>query len=236
MPTRVAVLILTIGVVPLTTCTDEAPTSPRRPASLDRTAAGLVRVGTRPVWIRSGDLEGDGFEELVVASIEQRRAGTVSYLEVFRREEGRWHRVFDATGNAPPGVGAPEQMLIPPEEGFVSQSVRTLRLMDFAADGVPEIVAGIQTFGATEGPLELWVLSMGEDGSLSTEFYRSSSRGGDVVKVRGDRLRFEFNVYRKADPGCCPTFTDTLIIGWNEATGRIEVLERRRRPSGLGLG
>jgi len=236
MPTRVAVLILTIGVVPLPTCTDDAPKSPRRPASLERTAAGLVRVGTRPVWIRSGDLEGDGFEELVVASIEQRRAGTVPYLEVFGREEGRWHRVFDATGNAPPGVGAPEQMLIPPEEGFVSQSVRTLRLVDFAGDGRPEILAGIQTFGAGPGPLEVWVVSMREDGSFSTEFYRASSRGGDVLKVRGNQLRFEYNVYRRDDPGCCPTFTDTLIIGWNEASERIDVLKRTRRPSGLRLG
>lgn len=235
MPLRGAVLILVFGTVPLAACTEDAP-PPEPPASMERRAASLVRLGTRPVWIRPGDLDGDGVEELVIFSVEQRRAGTVSYLEVFRLDEGRWHRVFDATGNAPPGAGAPEQMLIPPEEGFVSQSVRTLRLVDFAGDGRPEIVAGIQTFGAGEGPLEVWILSMGEDGSLSTEFYRSSSRGGDVVRVRGNRVRFEFHAYRKDDPGCCPTFTDTLVIGWNEVSGRIEVLERTRRPSGLGLG
>jgi hypothetical protein len=230
------VLFLAIATVLAAACTEDAPPSPRSPVSLERTAASLVRVGTEPAWIRSGDLDGDGVEELVVFSVEQRRAGTIPYLELFRLTEGRWHRVFDATGNAPPGAGAPEQMLIPPEEGFVSQSVRRLRLVDFAGDGRPEIVVGIQTFGATEGPLEVWVLSMVEDGALRTEFYRASSRGGDVVKVRGNRLRFEYHVYRKDDPGCCPTFTDTLIIGWNEASGRIEVFERTRRPSGLGLG
>ncbi|MGH2546921.1 MAG: hypothetical protein ACRDHJ_08610, partial [Actinomycetota bacterium] len=151
MPLRGAVLILVFGTVPLAACTEDAP-PPEPPASMERRAASLVRLGTRPVWIRPGDLDGDGVEELVIFSVEQRRAGTVSYLEVFRLDEGRWHRVFDATGNAPPGAGAPEQMLIPPEEGFVSQSVRTLRLVDFAGDGRPEIVAGIQTFGAGEGP------------------------------------------------------------------------------------
>lgn len=235
MPGRGAVLPLVCATAFLAACTEDAP-PPEEPLSLERTAGSLVRVGTRPAWIRSGDIDGDGVEELVVYSVAQHRAGTVPYLEVFRREKGRWRRVFDATGNAPAGAGVPGQMLLPAEEGSPPQSVRRLRLVDFAGDGRPEIVAGIQSFGATVGPLEVWVLSMAEDGSLSTEFYRSSSRGGDVVKVRGDRLRFEFNVYRKADPGCCPTFTDTLIIGWNEATGRIEVLERRRRPSGLGLG
>lgn len=230
-----AVLTLAVGTVLLGACTEDPP-PPEASPSLERTAASLVRVGTRPVWVRSGDLDGDGVEELVVASVEQRRAGTTPYLEVFRLEEGRWRRVFDATGNAPPGAGAPEQMLIPPEEGFVGQSVRRLRLVDFAGDGRPEIVAGIQSFGAAEGPLEVWVISMATDGSLTTEFFRSSSRGGDVVRIRGNRVRFEFHVYRKDDPGCCPTFTDTLVIGWSKASGRIEVLERTRRPSGLGLG
>lgn len=235
MPGRGSVLLLTAGIALLPACTEDAP-PPEASPSLEQTAASLVRLGTRPIWVRPADLDGDGVEELVIASVEQRRAGTVPYLEVFSLGEGRWHRVFDATGNAPPGAGAPEQMLIPPEEGFVSQSVRTLKIVDLAGDERPEIVAGIQSFGAAEGPLEVWVISMGTDGSLTTEFYHSSSRGGDVVRVRGNRVRFEFHVFRKDDPGCCPTFTDTLIIGWNPATGRIEVLERTRRPSGLGLG
>ncbi len=235
MPGRGAVLPLVCATAFLAACTEDAP-PPEEPLSLERTAASLVRVGTRPAWIRSGDIDGDGVEELVVYSVAQHRAGTVPYLEVFRREKGRWRRVFDATGNAPPGAGAPEQMLIPPEEGFVSQSVRRLRLVDFAGDGRPEIVAGIQNFGAGEGPLEVWILSMEEDGSLTTEFYGSSSRGGDVVRILGNRVRFEFHVYRKDDPGCCPTFTDTVVIGWDEASGRIDVLERTRRPWGRGLG
>jgi hypothetical protein len=225
--------MLVLAVISATACPTEvgAPEGPPPEPSAER----LVRPGTTPVEVVTEDLDGDGVEELVVFSVEPRRSGTISYLEVFRREEGGWRRVFDATGNAPPGAGAPEQMLIPPEEGFVSQSVRTLKIVDLAGDGRPEIVAGIQSFGAAEGPLEVWVISMETDGSLTTEFYRSSSRGGDVVRVRGNQLRFEYHVYRKDDPGCCPTFTDTLIIGWSPATDRIEVLERTRRPSGLGL-
>ena len=233
---RAAVLIFSIGTVLVAACTDDS-VSPEPRSSPEGTAASLVRDGARPVWVRSGDLDGDDVEELAVASYRQVPTGfTVPYLEVFRLTDSGWRRVFDATGNAPPGAGAPAEMLTPLNRGHVSQTIRGLRLVDFAGDGVPEIVVAIQTFGATEGPLELWVLSMGAEGSLTTEFYRASSRGGDVVRVQGNQLRFEYHVYRDEDPGCCPTFTDRVIIGWNQASGRIEVLERIRRPSGLGLG
>jgi len=109
--------------------------------------------------------------------------------------------------------------------------VQSLELVDFAGDGRPEIVAGIANAGATAGPLELWILSMGDGGLLTTELYEATARGGEV-EVVGDRLRFEFAVYRKGDPGCCPSLVATQTIGWEPETGGVEVLEQVRVPTG----
>jgi hypothetical protein len=196
----------------------------------------LVRAGATAVETVAGDLDGDGVEEVAISSVSAAADEfgiATPYLEVFDVRDGHWTRVFDATGSAPHGGGAPPHMLAASGEGFVGQSVQTLEVVDFAGDGRPEMVAGIANFGATTGPLELWIVSMGDAGGLATELYRDTARGGEIV-VEDDRLRFEYAVYRRHDPGCCPTFTDTLVIGWNEASGRIEVLERTRRPSGLG--
>jgi hypothetical protein len=152
---------------------------------------------------------------------------------VFDVRDGRWVRVFDALAGAPPGAGAPAEMLAPPDGGFVSQSVDTLEVVDFARDGRPELVAGILNFGATAGPLELWVVSLGAHGSAGTEFYEASARDGSV-EVAENRLRFEFGVYGEHDPGCCPGRIAVQTIGWNAESGGIEVLDERRSPAAGG--
>jgi hypothetical protein len=113
------------------------------------------------------------------------------------------------------------------DDGFVGQSVHTLEMVDFAGDGRPEMVVGIANFGASAGPLELWIVSMGDGGGLATDLYRATARGGEIL-VKGDRLRFEYGVYRSRDPGCCPSIRRVETIGWNEETGAIEVLSLRR--------
>lgn len=195
----------------------------------------LVRDGARLVDLVSGDLDGDGVREIVIASVStatDELGLSTPYLEVFDVRDGRWARVFDATGDAPPGSRAPPEMLAPSDQGFVSQSVQALELVDFAGDGEPEIVVGIANLGATAGPLEVWVVSMAGD-SAATWFYEASARGGELG-VEGDRLRFEFGVYRKGDPGCCPSLRAVQTIGWNPATEGIEVLEQRRFPAAGG--
>lgn len=189
----------------------------------------LVRPGAVVVERVPADLDGDGVAEVAISSVSSEADDlgfATPYLEIFDVREGAWTRVFDATGSAPPGAGAPPEMLAR-GAGFVGQSVEALAATDFAGDGRPELVVGILSFGATAGPLELWIVSMAHDGELSTELYRSSTRGG-AIRIDHDRVRFEYGVYRKADPGCCPSLTATETIGWDPAGGGIEVLSRRR--------
>jgi hypothetical protein len=195
-------------------------------------AEDLVDEGTRPVIVRSADLDGDGIAEIAIAAVSvavDELGLAAPSLEVFDVREGRWVSVFDASAGAPPGAGAPPDMLAPVDPGFVSQSVDFLEAVDFAGDGRPELVAGILNFGATAGPLELWVLSLGLSGSATAEFYEASARDGSV-EVRDDRVRFEFGVYRADDPGCCPSRIAVQTIGWDPSSGRVEVLDEDRSP------
>jgi hypothetical protein len=191
----------------------------------------LVRPGATPVETVAGDLDGDGVEEVMIssASVAADDLGIATpYLEVFDVRDGRWARVFDATGSAPPGGGAPPHMLAAAGAGVVGQSVQALEVVDFAGDGQPEMVVGIANFGATAGPLELWIVSMGDGGGLATELYRATARGGEV-RVEGDLLRFAYGVYRVRDPGCCPSQRAVETIGWDGE--RIAVIALRRSPN-----
>lgn len=201
-------------------CREGAPSPPP--------AAELVRAGARPTAARTGDLNRDGKQEVVVASVTFTPGGLgAPFLEVFGHRNGDWRRIFDATGNAPLGPpGTPAEMLSA-GDGFVAQSVAVLELVDFRGDGAPEIVAAVASAGATSGPVELWVVSMAEGGGLRTEFYRATQRGGEVL-VDDGLLTFRFPVYRPGDPGCCPSRLERQTIGYRQATGRIEVLERER--------
>lgn len=214
---RSAVLAVTLVAV---ACADGSSVPPP--------AASLVREGSRPTIVHVGDLDGGGGPEVVVASVADEAGGLgTPYLEIFRRQGDEWLRVFDATGKAPPGPpGTPSEMLAA-GSGFVAQSVHVLELVDFRADGTPEVVAAIASAGATAGPVELWILSMDQAGGMRTEFYEGTERGGGLT-VHGDGLSFRFPVYRAGDPGCCPSRIETQEIGHDPAEGRIVVLERDR--------
>jgi hypothetical protein len=190
----------------------------------------LVREGARPTAVRTGNIDGDVEKEAVVASVSAASGETGiprPYLEVFDLQDGEWRRVFDAHGPAPPGSrGAPPRML-EEGEGFVAQSVHLVELVDFEGDRMAEIVVGLASAGATAGPLELWILTAGSHGGLRTDFYEGTERGGQVI-VEGDRLRFEFPVYRPGDPGCCPSRFETQTIGHDRTSGRIGILARDR--------
>lgn len=111
----------------------------------------------------------------------------------------------------------------------VGQAVQLLELADLARDGASELVAAISNLGATAGPLELWIVSMGPSGALRTEYYMRTERGGKV-ELTDDRVAIEFGVYREADPGCCPSSLEVRYIGDDPESGTIRVLERERTP------
>jgi hypothetical protein len=221
-------VLLAVAVAAAAACTPETGDGPGRPPAAPPPQR-LVRQGATPVDAVVGDLDADGVQEVVVSSVSDQPGDLgigIPYLEVFDVRGAQWTRVFDATGSAPPGAGAPAEMLAG-ADGFVGQSVRTLEVVDFAGDDRPELVVGIASFGATAGPVELWVVSMTETGGLTTELYRATERGGEIA-IEGDRLRLEYGVYRKGDPGCCPSLRAVETIGWDPAAGSIEVLARRR--------
>jgi hypothetical protein len=195
----------------------------------------LVRQGARPLTTRYGDLDGDGLQEIVIASVSEEVPETglpTPYLEVFDHRDGDWVRVFDGTGHAPPGAdGTPETMLQPAGQEFVGQSISVLDVVDFEGDRTPEVVAAVTNAGATAGPLDLWIVSMTPDGRLQTEFFETTSRGGRV-DIAGSRLFFEYGVYRPDDPGCCPSLIQFETIGFDRAAGRIRVVESSRIPAG----
>lgn len=192
-------------------------------------AETLVRGGAHPVETRTGDLDGDRVPEIVIASVSKSTNAfglPTPYLEVFARRDGEWRKVFDATAQVPTGAGAPEVMLQPETEGFASsQTIEVLELVDFASDASKEIVVAISNVGATAGPLELWIIAMDED--PQTEHYLRTERGGSVG-VAEDHVAIEFGVYRRGDPGCCPSILERRTIG-HDGEG-IVTLERERRP------
>jgi hypothetical protein len=193
-------------------------------------ASELVREGARPTAVRTGNIDGDVEKEAVVASVSAPSGETGiprPYVEVFDLQDGDWRRVFDARGPVPPGPPSAPPRMLEEDKGFVAQSVHVVELVDFEGDRMAEIVVGIASAGATAGPLELWILKAGGHGALRTEFYESTERGGRVT-VEGDRLRFEFPVYRAGDPGCCPSRFETQRIGHDRTSGRIGILERGR--------
>jgi hypothetical protein len=194
-------------------------------------AANLVRDGARPVVVRRGDLDGDGVVELVVASVSETPTTfglPTPYLEVFAHRDDGWRRVFDASGNAPEGEGTPDVMLEAANAEFaVGQSIELLEVVDLAHDGTGEIVTAISNVGATAGPLELWIVSMDEGDALHAEYYMRTERGGKVA-INDDRVAIEFGVYKRKDPGCCPSSFELRTIGYDPDQDAIVTLKSER--------
>jgi hypothetical protein len=188
----------------------------------------LVRAEAQVTAVRRVDLDGDGGREIAVASVTPREDGLAApHLEVFGAGDERWVRIFDAEATAPPGAENAPPTMIASGQGFMAQSVHVLEAADLDHDGASELVAAIASAGATSGPLDLWILTVGRSGRFRTAFYGGTARGGRVT-VDGDVVRFEVPVYRKDDPGCCPSVLEHQTIGLDPQSGRIAILERTR--------
>jgi hypothetical protein len=178
--------------------------------------------------VRRADLDGDGRPEVAVASVTRRGDGLgAPHLEVFGEADRGWTRTFDAEGPAPPGVDGAPPTMISPAEGFAAQSVHVLETAELDGEPGSELVTAIASAGATAGPLELWILTVDRSGRFRSAFYQGTARGGRVT-VEGDRVRFEVPIYRRNDPGCCPSFLEHRKIGFHPTLGGIAVLDRRR--------
>jgi hypothetical protein len=191
----------------------------------------LLRPETVETLVRSADLDGDGIPEVVVASrstLFGQFQFPAQYLDVYAYREGSWRRILDGTMEAPAGEDAPGRLLDRPRMEIIGRLVDSVQVVDLAGDGAPEVAVGILTAGAGEGPLELWVISM--DGELRTEYFVRTTRGGEV-SLEGDRIVLEFGVYRAQDPACCPSLLERQVIGYEQATGSIGLLERSRRKA-----
>jgi hypothetical protein len=194
-------------------------------------ARSLLRPDSLLTFVRQADLDGDGVQEVVLASRSKLFTHfelPTQYLDVYAYRDGSWRRVFDATRDEPAGDGRPEGMLDTPAIDRINRLVDSLQVVDLDEDGAAEVVAGILTVGAGPGPLELWVLSMEEEeDGFRTDFYAVTTRGGEIA-IEGDRVVFEFPVYRPDDPGCCPSRMERQVIGFDEGSGSVEVLDRER--------
>src|SRR6266704_6528991 len=100
----------------------------------------------------------------------------------------QFQRVFDATVFTPQIAGAPAA-LISSSQDLSPQEVSWLDIVDFRDDGSPELVAGITSFGAGVGPMDVWVLSMGAS-AFRAEFYEQTTQGGTLTSD-GDTEKLE---------------------------------------------
>ncbi|MDQ4006355.1 MAG: hypothetical protein M3135_08670 [Actinomycetota bacterium] len=192
----------------------------------------LIRDGATPTIVRSGDLDGRGSAELVVASVSPQTGAfglPDPYVEVFAERDGAWRRVFDATGTTPPGAPSDAPPVLEPADPSVAlgQTIEVLELVDFAADGSSEIVLAVANAGAGGGPVAVWILTM-PGGAVRAEFLTVTERGGRV-SVGEDTVELEFGVYRRKDPGCCPSLIERQTLGWDGEAERVTVVERDRR-------
>jgi hypothetical protein len=237
---------------PPTTATSSSRASPSAPVSSSPAGPGptsepaapdprsvavdtLLRPGTRELKVLYGDLDGDGVEDIVLASVEAHPpSGAVmaqTYLDAYRYDGRGWPRAWEATEPAPPGnPEAPDSVLARPDAGSVSQQLEFLSLIDMAGDGSADLVVGVLNVGAGPGPLDVWAIAFGPEGAVN-EFSESTVSGG-VLVAAGDQLRLQTPSYRPSDPACCPSRIEHQTIGFDPAAGKVRVLHQSFTPVG----
>jgi hypothetical protein len=184
--------------------------------------------------VKYGDLDGDGVEDIVVASVSKHggAAAPQPFVDVFLFDgNGHWPRAWEATGPAPPGaVGAPVSVVLPAGATSLHQEVDTLGLVDTRGDGTAELVVGVLNLGAGPGPLDVWVIGFGPGGPV-TEFWEETQQGG-VLLTAGDTVRLQTPSFGPDDPSCCPSRIEHQTIGYDPSSNSVRVLERSFTPVG----
>ncbi len=210
-----------------------APSSPTPPVTPSPSASvpdaravpldTILRPGTVADRVLYADLNGDGIKEIILSSHAKTGAaigGHQPFLDVWSFTGQQFQRVFDATVFTPQIARAPAA-LISSSQDLSPQEVSWLDLVDFRDDGSPELVAGITSFGAGVGPMDVWVLSMGAS-AFRAEFYEQTTQGGTLTSD-GDTEKLETPFFRPSDPLCCPSKIEHQVIGFSTSDDRIEV-------------
>src|SRR5581483_11779870 len=200
---RFAILCLVL----LAACSTKTPASPTARPQVTGTAQPespkfdvqtLLRPGTSAQSTIYGDMDGDGTDEVAVWSRADKTSGqniiAQSYVDIYANRAGSWTNIYDATKSGVLQTG----------EDFVSQSISFMRFVKFTNT---DLVVGVATQGAGEGPLDVWVLS-----ESKTDFHYQTTRGGQL-SVDGNVLVLRTGDYKPSDAMCCPSAIATIKIG-----------------------
>jgi hypothetical protein len=214
-----------------------APAPGAAPNARSVDVAQFLRPATARVAVVYGDMNGVAPEEIVLHSRSNEPGpGGVSpqeYVDAYSWNPAAnvWAKVFDATTYADlPNAGG---RVLEPGEGFNQAIVEPFTMVDFAADGTPELVLTVANSGASAGPVAVWIFSWLSE-SFTTEFTEATERGGSATLNPDRTLTLEAGEYAPNDPGCCPSGIRTVTIGYNPNTKRIGVLKTLRLPNPNG--
>lgn len=192
------------------------------PRSID--VQGFLDPGFRLVSTLYGDLDGDGVQEIVVHAVKPVGDGPAKdqVVDVLAWSNDEWTTLFagDAAPLGASGMDVPDAVLRPATR-HSGQWIDLLRLVDVDMDTHSDLVLSVGSFGASEGPTELWVISFA-DTSPRALFYEASTIGGSV-SVRGSSLIFSTDFYAASDPPCCPSAGNMQTIRWDQDGGRLVI-------------
>jgi hypothetical protein len=100
---------------------------------------------------------------------------------------------------------------------------------DLTRDGRPDVVVPV-TAGPAAGIVAYYVYA--ETGDRARDVFPVNAVYRARVAVRGRRLVETLPIYRRADPGCCPSAVQTTVYRW-DGTGlavQARSRDRIRRP------
>ncbi len=201
------------------------PTPDPVPDARSKRIGSLLRAGSSKTDVLYGDMDGEAPEEIVLASAEDPDDPfSQRYIDVFAWSGSKWKKIFDASRFVAPGDDVPLLGISRGDPG--GSDIPFLRLIDFHTEGSDELVAAVQPFGASPGPLELHVLTQ-EEARLKSAYREMTTRGGTVSQI-GATIELTTGSYTPADALCCPSFETTKTIGAKK--GDIRVLSSIQEP------
>lgn len=202
---------------PRPSATPSATTAPTATPKADAHAVDvstLLRPGTKVERTIYADMNADGTEEIAVWSqATTTPPGAIlaqSYIDVFSHQSGKWTKIFDAATYS-------DGPILQPEANGVSQQIAFFQFAHLGCGSFPaDLVVGVLTVGAGEGPLDVWVLSSKQ--TFKTEFHYTTARGGSLDLSSGKAvcgpglLTLRTGDYKPSDAMCCPSAMVSLLI------------------------